>query len=92
MSPRNPHLRSDTYLHNPRYLELHGKCRLVRLFPDSDPNHFAKGYDEIVGHGFLTAREYQEMEKIASDWWAKEIDRLEAAGFHAQADALRQEG
>lgn len=79
----------STYLHNPRYLELHGRCRVCRAIPDVEPNLFVKTKEEVVRLGLLTETEYDEMAGIARAWFEEEIQRLEAMGWAEQAEQVK---
>ena len=90
MTPKNPHLCSDTYLHDPRYLELNARCRLVHVLPQAEAHQFATSRNEVLGLGLLTEAEYDEMCEIAEKWCDQEIQRLTAAGYHAQVEHLQR--
>lgn len=85
-------MTSKTYLHDPKYLELNGKCRLSLVLPDAEPHQFATTKEEILGLGLLTEAEFEEMCQIAEEWWAGEIQRLRDLGFHAQVEQLERYG
>ena len=76
------------YWTDPRYLKLRGKTRLITKFPDEDPVHFADGRDEIVGHGFLTPSEYEQMLALMRPYWTALLARLDAE-WPEQAELVR---